>query len=354
VAVTEETLRLSNRYRVTLGRTVNATTRDLVRAWAAAWDEIQGTWVQAMADVTAASQDGRWPTITQLMRQERAQEAMAAANEQIRALAEYTGVTVTDVLGPTVGGTPDEQARLIASQMPAQAGTRAELVARFNRVDPFALDAIVRRSTQQVTAATYRLERDAQEAMRRTLIRGVAVGDNPKAAARRMVRLVEGEFNGGLTRAMTIARTEILDAHRAGTAESQIANDDVLQGWQWVAQLDKRTCSSCWAQHGKIHPLTEQGPMDHQNGRCARSPANRPWADLGFNIPEPPSLLPDAQATFGTLSRADQLAVMGPTRLRLLDGGVIGWNDLSTTRRTPGWRDSQVPTPVRNLLARAA
>lgn len=354
MAVTEETLRLAKKLRIHLDRTVNQATRELVRAWARAWDEIHDVWAEAMMDIAKASTDGRWPSLAQIARQERAQAALLAANEQIALLAEHTGVTVVDAVGRAVEDTPEWQARLIASQLPTEAGTTRELVARFTRVDELALSAIVRRTTEDVTAASYRLEAHAQEQMRRALVRGVAVGENPRRAARQMVRNSEGVFNGGLTRALTIARTEILDAHRAGTAAAQAANADVLQGWQWVAQLDKRTCPSCWARHGSMHALTVPGPDDHQNGRCARSPVTRSWADLGFDIPEPPSLLPDAEQTFAGLPRADQLAVMGPARLQLLDSGQVSFTDLTTTRSTPGWRDSSVPTPVRDLLARVA
>lgn len=353
MAINEETLRLAKKLRIHLDATVNQSVRDLVKAWALAWDEIHDAWSEAMMDVAEASTDGRWPTPWEIARVEKAQGALLAANEQIAALAEFTGVRVTDAVGKAVNDVPGWQARLIASQLPKEAGTTAELVARFTRVDEYALGAIVERTTQQVTATTYRLGVTAQEQMRRALIRGVAVGNNPRRAAGRMVRKAEGAFNGGLTRALVIARTEILDAHRSGAAAAQFANADVLGGWVWQAELDSRTCPSCWAMHGSEHNLDEVGPNDHQQGRCARLPKTKTWAELGFDIDEPASLLPDAQGRFADLPRADQLTIMGPARLQLLDQGKVTFADLSTQRTTPGWRDSWAPTPTRDLLARA-
>ncbi len=354
MSINDETLRLAKQMRVAIDRHVNQAVRDLVKAWALAWDEIHDAWVAAVADLAAASTDGAWPSQWQLARSERAQAALAAATEQIAGLGQLTGVTVTDAVGRIVEATPEWQARIITSEMPRQAGTTAELIARFNRADPLSLSAIVQRTTQQITADAWRMTYTTTEQMHRTLIRGIALGDNPRKTAREMLRRSEGAFNGGLTRALTIARTETLDAHRAGSAVAQLANSDVLAGWTWLAQLDTRTCPSCWAQHGTEHDLTEQGPDDHQQGRCARLPRTKTWAELGFTgITEPASILPDAQAVFADLTRADQLAVMGPARLKALDGGVP-FADLTQRRTTPGWRDSWTPTPALALLARVA
>lgn len=109
-------------------------------------------------------------------------------------------------------------------------------------------------------------------------------------------------------------------------------------------------CGACWVMHGTEHPLDEPGPADHPNGKCTRGPLTKTWKELGFDFPETPSLLPDAQTAFASLSRSQQLAVMGPTRLDLLDRGEISWSDLATRRENPGWRPSITTTPVRDLI----
>src|SRR5207237_168588 len=127
--------------------------------------------------------------------------------------------------------------------------------------------------------------------------------------------------------------------------------------WVWQAQLDSRTCPSCWAQHGSVHDLSETGPNDHQQGRCARVPKTKSWRDLGFSVREPADLMPDAQTAFRAMSKADQLAVMGPVRLHALNAGVLPWSALSMKVTTKGWRDSYAATPVkvaRRALVKAA
>jgi SPP1 gp7 family putative phage head morphogenesis protein len=158
-------------------------------------------------------------------------------------------------------------------------------------------------------------------------------------------------FEGGLTRALTIARTETLDAHRAATKASEKANKDILQEWEWHAALNARTCPSCWAKHGTRYPLDQDGPNDHQNGRCARVSVTKSWADLGFKgIDEPAPLTPDAQTEFNNLTPDTQRRIMGAQRLDLLQSGKVKWADLSTVKHTDGWRDSFVVTPVKDLI----
>ena len=126
----------------------------------------------------------------------------------------------------------------------------------------------------------------------------------------------------------------------------QAEQSEVLRGWVWTAKLDARTCPSCWAKHGQEHGLFETGPNDHPQGRCARTPLARSWADLGFDIEEPPSEVPDAEAVFNSLSPDEQLRIMGPVRLKALQDGVMEWSELTVKRTNGDWRDSWVPVPV--------
>lgn len=344
MAVKHDTLKLSDELRILITRKVNRTVRRLVLAWAKAWDEIEGEFQAAIGDLLAAETDGV-VTLGQLARADRAQRALRHALEQLDGLTEFSGVLIVHTSGDVVQAAVDYQERLARSQLPADVASTA---ITWNRISKDAIDAMVERITQRIHSTLWPLGPDAVNAMHRELLRGIVVGENPRQAAAEMLRRVEGRFNGGLTRALTIARTELLDAYRSGAAAAHLANSDVLQGWVWLAQLDKRTCPSCWAMHGSQHELTELGPNDHQNGRCARMPVTKSWKDLGIDLPEPASVVPDAQDAFWALSRADQLEVMGPLRLAALETGTP-WDELSIIRATPGWRDSYVPAPARDF-----
>jgi len=347
MAIDRYTIRISNEIRVTITGHLDDATRTLVEAWARAWDEIDFEWRNTINALIAGSKNNRWPSARTIRRASQVLAALEHTHAEIIKLGELEGVLVSETTRKIMDAENDWQRRLIDSQLPNAGTAGAGLT--FNRVDTDALDAIVERVTGAIHSYTKPLADDAVDAMKNALVRGVALGENPATAASTMLRRVEGRFNGGLTRALTIARTEMLDAHRSGEAAVQFDNTHLLSGWIWQAALDERTCPSCWAQSGSFHGLDEPGPFDHQNGRCARLPKVRTWKELGFNIAEPADLIPDPETTFWSLAPDKQLEIMGPGRLAALRNGTP-WDQLSMRRTTDGWRDSYVPTPV-SLLA---
>lgn len=348
MAVTAETLRIVTQLRRQLDVMTDAQTLALTKAWVEAWDVLMPEFQAALVELIGAA-DGNVPYKT-VAANIRLRDALRHTRQMLDELAAQTNGVVTNDLSQAVLDAVDGHAALIGSQMPPQT---AGATVSFTRMSPDALAAIVERTTQQIHAATKPLPADVVRVMKRELVRGIVVGENPNRTAARIVKQAEGRFNGGLTRALTIARTETLDAHRAATKASESANKDILEEWEWHAALNARTCPSCWAKHGTRHPLDEDGPNDHQNGRCARVTITKSWRDLGFDIDEPEPLTPDAEAVFQSLTPETQKAIMGPERLRMLQDGEISWADLSTVKHTDGWRDSHTVTPVKDLKAAA-
>lgn len=345
MTITPQTLRLTSALRAVVDSHIDTATRDLVEAWVRAWNMIAPEWGRAVDDVVEAAGPGRWPNSRQILDLQRVGVALDSATSELERLAQLTGVRVVRTVEAVTSQTTQWEARIIASQLPATAGPGADLLA--SRLPSSVLSAIVERTTQQIESRRAPLAHDAATAMRRSLIRGVALGQNPRTTAAHMLRTSERHFNGGLTRALNIARTETLDAQRSAAAAYQLQHRDVLRGWVWTCKLDGRSCPACWARHGTVHPLTEPGPHDHQQGRCVRTPLTRSWAELGIGMREPPSVLPDAESRFRSLPRARQLAIMGKARLDALDDGTLEWGDLAVNRTNPGWRDSWVPVSIR-------
>jgi hypothetical protein len=347
VAYNRDTARIERELRRALDGMLAAQTRELTSAWVRGFDVLMPAFVAGLQDLIAAVEAGEIPSRALVERTARLQDAVTLAQRRLEDLAQQSSVTISTDLDDVTAMAAQAQPLLVASQLPEGVG----LARVFGRLDPGALAAIVQRTTQQITALHYPLADVATERMQRELVRGISVGDNPRTAARRMLQGVEREWNGGLTRALTISRTEMLDAHREASAAGRRATGDVVTGWRWLAQLDTRTCPACWVMHDSVHGNDEDGPNDHQQGRCIASPITKSWADLGYDIPEPPSLVRDARAAFMDLPRADQLTIMGPARLDAFLSGRVSWSDLATVRHTDGWRDSVVPTPVRQLAS---
>ena len=350
MAITQDTLRIVDRIRNDLTRMTDAQTLALTRAWEEAWDVLAPEFQTALVELMASAKDGA-VTRSMAAKNIRLRDALQTTRTVLDELAAQTEVLVSTDVGVAVLDAVDGHAALIGSQLPPNT---ASVGVSFTRMSPEALAAIVERTTKQIHSSTRPLPADVERIMKRELIRGVAVGANPRRTAARMLQQAEGRFNGGLTRALTIARTETLDAHRAATQASEKANKAILEEWEWHASLGARTCPSCWAKHGTRHPLDEAGPLDHQNGRCARVTVAKSWKDLGFDIEEPKSITQDAEAVFNGLTPKTQKNIMGAQRLELLQSGQISWADLSTKHTTDGWRDSYGATTVKDLLAKAA
>lgn len=343
MSITPETLRLATQLRRRLDEVNDRHTRVLVAAYARAWDDVAADLDAAVVDLVTRARDGR-VTRAAVLRSERLAKALAVVTDRLQDLAATVDVTISGDLSSVVDAAAWAQRDLIATQLPT--GSTAHLVVAFDRVDEAALDAIVRRSTQRVHSLTRPLSADSVRVMKRELVRGFAVGDNPRTTADRIMAGTQGRFEGGVARALTIARTETLDAHRAGAAAAMNANTDVLRGWQWQASLDRRTCPACAGMNGTEHPLDEPGPLGHQNCRCARLPVAKSWRDLGVDLPEPVSVLPDTGSWFDGLSDADQVAVLGRARLAAYRSGDFPISSWATRRSAKGWRDSYVPAPA--------
>lgn len=337
MAVNDRTLAQMLAHKQWMGRIHDTRTRQLVAAWVRAWDEVA-------ADLEATILDDMVnPAPSRRLRRARQQEALRLLSRRLLTVCQQAGVAISGDAEDMILAAAVQSAELFATQLPS--GARVN----WARVDERQVEAIVNRSTQVITARTRELHAEAQQAMRRELMRAVAVGDNPNVAARRMVGAVREKFDGGLTRALVIARTETVDAYRTAAQASQDANADVLVGWQWGCTLSERTCPSCLAHHGELHPLSEPGPLDHHQGRCARIPRAKTWRQLGFDIDEPPSDLEpgDGVAWFEQQPDSVKGQILGPKRMAAYQRGEYGPDKWSVRKSTDGWRDSYHVGPVK-------
>lgn len=324
-----------------VNRTVDDQIRDLTQSWAEAWGIIAPELTEVLLDEIAS--DGK-VTRTQLLRSLRLRRVVALIEEELKRLSAESAVRITQDLQAVIDAAGVAQASIVDSQLPL-ISSLVDMQA-WARIDRNQITAIVNRVTEQITAESLPISAATAEAIRVELFRGVAVGANPRETARRMVRRTERKFTGGLQRAMRIARTETLDAHRAGAQLGEGQFTDVLTDWEWLATLDLRTCRSCWGMHGQRFPLEIFGPIDHVCGRCARLPVTKTWAELGFDVEEPPSLMPVASEVFSRLTVAEQRAILGRRGYDAFVAGDFPMEAWSVRRTAKGWRDSMVAAPV--------
>ena len=198
-------------------------------------------------------------------------------------------VTKLDVGIETAEGKPVE----IAWNRPNYvAGSRASVHTKL-------LDELEEKTRAGVKADLDRVFKDA-----------VTHGTHPYETAANMRKVFEEHIEVAQYRLTRIARTEQLDAYRAGGRAAELANADVLEGWIWAASLSATSCPSCIALNGTKHPLDESGPDDHPNGRCYRVPVTKSWKDLGFNIADRPVEIDDSAAFFASLTESQQKDIL--------------------------------------------
>lgn len=337
--VTEQTVRHMRALVVDLAAVTDAHQRELTRAYVDAWDTVVHQLTDALHDLAAGG-----ITPARVQRSARVASALEVIARQLDDLAALTGVVIADSAGHAASLAAEAQAAIVGSQLPAQGVPLVD-------VHPDVLRAIVDRTSGQITARTRPLADAGQAAVRQALVRGAAAADNPVKAARDMVRLARaGAVDLPLARAEAISRTEMNDAARAATMAYGEANTQTLAGWEWLSSRGATTCAACWAQDGTRHELTEPGPYGHVNCRCTRMLVTKTWRDLGIDLPEPAGLnRPPAEQFFRSMSKADQLAVMGPARLQALANGAA-WSDLAVLKPNADWRPSWQIRPVRDLL----
>ena len=336
MAYSDRTERLVRRLRADLEHVTDQQVRDLTEAWVTAWNEVQPDLSSTLLDMLTA---GDRVTRAQLIRSERLRQVLLVIRSRLEELADGAGVRIVGDLGRVIDMLGGAQASVLDSQLPAEGRHLVDMQA-WSKIDPAGLDAIVRRSTEQITSRLKPLAADADRALRAELIRGYAAGSNPRATAGRILAHAEGNFNGGLTRAMAIARTETLDAARAGGHIGRMANADVLAGWYWHCEFSRRSCQACIAMDGTVFPIDAPGPNDHVNGRCTAVPVTKTWAELGLDIPEPESNRQTGREWFTGQPAAVQREILGPTKYDAWRRGDYPFDAWAEFRHNDGWRDS--------------
>lgn len=327
----------------------DARQRELVGAWARAWDEINADMLRTIEQMMREAESGT-PLVSRARRLRHQRQALKVVSDKLQQVLRASNAVATADAERLIRQAGSDTWRLLQAQLPTAKEPDALVRVQLTRADAGQIDQIVTRTTEQIHARHVALNREAERAMKRELSRALAVGDNPREAARRMVAAVKGEFDGGLVRANVIARTEQIDSYRRAAKVEQDANRDLLKGWQWVCTLSRRTCPSCIAHHGEMHELDEPGPEDHHQGRCARMPVTKSWADLGFKgIDEPAPALREGDGLRWLQGQSDdvQRQVLGSKRYDAWKAGDYPPERWSVKRETPGWRDSWHVGPVK-------
>jgi SPP1 gp7 family putative phage head morphogenesis protein len=183
------------------------------------------------------------------------------------------------------------------------------------------------------------------------LITGLTLGDNP----RKVARSVEQALDVPRSRALTIARTEMIRPYRSAALETYNENSDVVDQWVWIADLSGRTCAACIAMNGTLHDLSEDFES-HVNCRCSPSPQTKSWADILpdvdlSGIEETSVQVQDGSEWFDQQDASTQKQILGSNAAyAAYKDGAITLNDLVGKQHSDAWGTSRYQKSLKEAI----
>jgi SPP1 gp7 family putative phage head morphogenesis protein len=270
-----------------------------------------------------------------LVSQHRYQQLLAELQEETLAFIHRTIAVVTGAQEQAVERAPKDAGDLVVKALgPGSESAVAQVRHRMDRLPARQLERLVgfAGDGKPLGELLAELGPESAQAAKDSLAYGVASGQSPRVIASD----VATKTGMTKTRALTIARTEMLRPYREVTAE-RFKTSQMVKTWTWLAVLDKRTCPMCAAMNGTIHS-TDEELHTHPCCRCAQSPNTPSWADLGFaGIPDnrPPQLTPAER--LAAIPEADRLAILGKARLDAYNAGQITLEEMVRKTENARW-----------------
>lgn len=321
------------RHRQALLRRERAAASQMVRAYGDAWQRLR-------RDIMRADANAVWRASTETERERYLYQHWQAIRPQIaselRRFAAFATESVVQSQRAAISAA-------LADSEEAIALTAPNIRSGFGRINRAAVENIIGAASDgsPLRALFDGIGSGIADDMASTLARGVALGWGPRFTAREL----RASFGLGLTRALVIARTETLRAYNEATHRNYLNHSDVITGWVWFASLNARTCASCWAMHGSIHPLSERID-DHPCGRCTKVPIVSERANnYGRTGPE----------VFATLTEQEQRGILGNGMYEAWRDGAVtmtpaGQRSIVGRRNDPQWGTMRYARSLRSIV----
>lgn len=328
-----------------LGQERKAAAR-IVRAYGTIYEHLQTNIKALEADIAALGETATRGQVLKLARYR------ALLSDTKREMDKY-GIILENEIAQTrraavVAGLRDSQAaaQLALPMLPQRA--TAAIMARWNRVPVEAVENMLGALTRgsPLSKLLDGFGNTASKQIGDALLEGVALGYNPRKVAAK----IRQELGGNLTRALRISRTEVLRAYRTASLTNYQANADVVKGWRWLATPDERTCMACIALDGREFALDKSFFPGHVNCRCTAEPLTISYQDMGLNVKESGQGRELARDWFGTLSGAQQQAMMGKGKYEAYKAGKIGLDDFIKETHNDDWGDSFGEASLADML----
>src|SRR5579885_1086562 len=241
---------MADGFKTDLLKNERATSSELLRAYGEIWLRIKSSVDSLTQQIETARSRGETISKSWLFQQDRLKSLQRQVEFEMSRFSDFAAgkITAEQLQAATNGAA--QAGQLIAT---ALNGVDENLTASFSTLNTQAIQSIVGFASDgsPLKDLLDTIAPNASQAVADALIQGVALGYNPTKTA----SAIRDALGGDLARALTISRTETMNAYRDASSQTYQANSDVLDGWVWTASMSERTCPMCIAMSGTIHPL---------------------------------------------------------------------------------------------------
>lgn len=310
---------------------LTAANDQMLAAWDEVYQQIRADYDGLLAKMQAAYDAGQPPSPAWLYQKERLKNALATTKAQVHTFAQQASAATVQAHAAAVATSAKAHAK-----MGAQAMQEAALAGGFTRLNEDNLKHLIGflHDGSPVDTLFTGLAAETSAAARDALVRGVTMGKGVDWISRRL----DTALDIPRWRAETIVRTEGQRVYRSVARQTYLANADVLEGWVWVAHLDRRTCPACVVMDGTLMPVgsTLDG---HPRCRCAMVPRTQSWEDLGLgdDIPDQRPPIRSGKDWLKAQPGSVQRAILGPRKFDAWHSGQISLDDLVARQEHPVW-----------------
>lgn len=315
-------------FKASLLREESVQMRQMANAWLSVERALDGNMAALAERMSNIARDGGTVTEGMLWQESRYRILLSQLTDELAIYTRYADRTITDRQAQLARLGIDHAVSAIEAQGVRAGFARLPVEAVQNMVG-LAGDGSPLRSLLQASWP------DAAQGMTQALVRGVALGWNPRKTARAMA----AGSTRSLDRMMKTARTESLRVYRESSRQSYI-NSGVVSGYARLATHDKRVCASCLMDEGHVYRLDETMP-EHVQGRCAMVP-------YCVGVPNPTWL--KGADWFTEQPPETQISILGKGRYGAWQSGRFGLDEVVKVVTNETWGDSLQVTPLRELV----
>lgn len=345
MAEAPDVLRVSDAYREKLLKREAQAVRTMTTAHGKVAERLVREGTKLAEDVAALRTAGEAVPPWRVGQLERYRDLISQAEAELGRLGDAGARTIADMQRDGLAMGMDMAEAQVGALIPP------EVLISFNRLPTAALETMI--GFLQDGSPLARLLGDlGAETARRIgdLLRdGLGLGWNP----RKVAALIRKEVGMALTRALRIARTEMLRAWRKSSIQGYRDQGSLIKGYRRHAQQDTRTCIACLLLDGTFYETADEF-TDHVQGRCAVIPVTRSWAELGFHgIPDTNAEWQPGRDWFLEQDDGTQRDILGDPLFNAWKGGEIGLDDMKTLHTSREWGDSWGAASLKGALLNA-